>query len=197
MKNLMTLLTCTILLLVSCKTNDDPCANHSLAESNVEDQEEYLIIESVLSKEFNDPDLVQIAQESLPAAFDSILIAPAINSGQLQFDSMIVADYINLNSSSYRWGEELFTGQQTLISKDELKCHFPDNASDGWPSYYSEYKDSVGFLRFGRPFYNDKEEAVVVYHHACGIWCGSGYVATLKKEEGKWVVTQNIMTWQS
>ncbi len=195
----MTLLVSTILILSSCspsnKIENESCFDLPLAESNILDQEEYLIIESVLSKEFNDPNLVQISQESLSNA-DSIILVSYVNSDNYQFDSTLVKDYITLNSTSFLWGE-LFTIKQNLINNNELECYFIDNAVDGWKSYYDKFKDSVGYLKFGRPIYNEDGEALVVYHHACGIWCASGYVATLKKEAGKWVVTQNIMTWQS
>ena len=199
MKNLMTLLICTILILSACSSSNKiekkSCFDLPLADSNIEDQEEYLIIESVLSKEFNDPNVVQITQETLSKT-DSIILASYVNSDQYQFDSILVRDYLTLNNASFLWGE-LFTIKQSLINNDELECYFIDNAVDGWKSYYDKYEHSVGYLKFGRPIYNDDGEALVVYNHGCGIWCASGYAATLKKEDGKWVVKQNIMIWQS
>lgn len=197
MNKFRTILFLATLFFTSCiaDENTDACPDLELSASNISNIEDYKIIESVLNKQFNSSSVFQISQESLSEYLIQDF-TPYIDNSPLQLDSTILDNYMTLNSSLFNWGE-LFSEKQDLRNQEELECHFLGNANDGWTDYYAKYKDSIGYLKFGRPVQNTNGEAIVIYHHYCGIWCASGYFASLKKEDGKWVVQENRMTWES
>ena len=194
MKNLIALLIIPILILVSCKKDEELCSTFTLADSDITDSVEYLIIESIYTEKFSEMGLVHIAQETYSEP-DSGYFALYLKSDKLNFDSEKKEEYIALNSSVYTWGE-LFNDQQDLISEAELQCLFsPEN--HGWASYNAKYGDSKGYVKFGRPVQKNNKEAIVSYAYGCGWLCGSGHVVTLKKENGKWIIYKDIVVWIS
>jgi len=192
------------LFVLSCK-KENPCPQLSLTSGNISNQEEYLIVESVLCDYTNDcSDFIQLSQESLSCCDDALssrLERFSVYLDSLLLPSIPLEPYETLNDSSFIWGR-LFAVQPNLISREELSCYFGKNfeshedLDNSWNNYYDNFKDSRGYLKLGRPLIIG-DEAFIEYAHFCGSLCGYGHFAILRKMNGKWVVKKTILTWIS
>ena len=190
MKKSIIFLNLMILIFTSCK-KEILCSDLALVNGNILNQEEYLIIESVLCDYSKDSsDFIHVSQESLSS--DEFL-SFSIEHNVEYLDSIPIEAYKIRNESTFIW-DELFTVKSNLISKEELLCYFLEGI--GWDNYYSSYEDSRGYLRFGRPLIVE-DKGFIEYAHFCNSLCAYGYFAILEKENGKWIVKENIFLWIS
>lgn len=193
----MVILSFAFLFLLSCK-KENPCPKLSLSNSNISNQEEYLIVESVLNDYTKDVSgFIHFSQESL--SWDEYLDFILEHGGYVAelFDTLSIPseEYKILNDTSFVWGQ-LFSVEPDLISKEELSCYFEENFDTGWNNYHENFQDSGGYLKFGRPLIIE-DKAYVEYAQFCHSLCGYGYFAVLGKENGKWVVKETIFLWIS
>lgn len=193
----MIILSFTFLFLFSCK-KENPCPQLSLASSNISNKEEYNVVESVLCDYTNNCiDFIQLSQESLSydENFKSSLESYNQYLASISSPTIPIESYKTLNDSSFYWGD-LYSVQPNLISKEELFCYFREDLEKGWNYYYDNFKDSRGYLMFGRPLIIE-DKAFVEYAHYCGSLCGYGNFVILIKENEQWIVKETIFLWIS
>ena len=196
MKYLVVLL---IPILFSACQNTSPipirqCPDVALKTGDIDVQDEYAIVEAILTEYYSDNDFVHIVQESDDGGQADIIFA-YLDQYQISFDSATVESYAQKNDSVFYWKDQ-FNSAVRLFPLEEHQCLFKGNQY-GWQSYYAKYSLSNGFLEFARPAINGNNEAILEYSRNCGNLCGYGYIVILKKEGGTWVVKHRIGAWIS
>ncbi len=192
MSNQFSILLLSILLLSACN-NDDLCSDFELAESSIDVQEEYLIVDVILDDLYSHEDLIHISQLSHSTS-GSLDLSDYFTNVTVEFDADKVVDYLMLNNSNHIWGDS-FSMERSLINEEELNCILGVNFHD-WDEYYSKFENSAGFLIIGRPIL-DGNRAIVAFDYFCGGTCGSGQTLILIKENGKWKVENYFPVWIS
>lgn len=192
MKKLITLLVIPVLLLIACDSSDEVCADFPLADTTITDQEEYEIIDVILNEELGNSDLAHIFQKT-HFMVDSSRFTLYFKDDELELESAIVEDYIEVNSKPFSWGDS-FDTKLDLLTEEEKECLFD---TSGWTGFYDKYPDSKGYLQFGKPVKNDEGKALVSFVHHCGEECSSGYTASLFNESGEWKVKKLSIVWIS
>ncbi len=192
MKKIILLLAIPAFLLIACDSTEDICSSFSFVESDISDEENYLIIKAIVEDFTEGNELSHISQET-HFMTDSSRFALYFKSENIGLEPEMIADYIEMNSVSFNW-DDSFDTDQDLISKEELDCLFDNN---GWNGFYEKYPDSKGYLKFGVPIQNDNNEALVTFELLCYWECSSGHTAILIKENGKWKVRDVITVWIS
>lgn len=132
---------------------------------------------------------------AMPDTFDSTL-----SRKQFPVEKETVLDYLEKNKESH-----ILTGisdlgvAYLLVTNDDLKGAFPERGIDrAWDRFYEEYPGSSGIVFFSRVGFNrDQTEAFVYAGRQCGWLCGAGYYVLLRKENGRWVIQQQISLWVS
>lgn len=192
MKKIILLLAIPVIMLIACDSNDDICSNLPFVDSDISTNEEYLIVKAIINEESGNSNLSHISQETHFMS-DSMRFSRYFKFDDIELDSDIIENYIEVNSVPHNWSDS-FDTKQNLISSEEIICFF-DN--DGWISFYEKYPESDGYLKFGKPVLNDENEALVTMEYLCGWECSSGYTVTLIKENGKWQVRKIFNVWIS
>jgi len=111
--------------------------------------------------------------------------------------SMLVDDYKNKNAKIYKL-ENKFSIPQTviLISRGELNKMFQNEK--GWDLFYEKYPNSPGIFSISRVGFNsDQTQAILYFGYQRGFVWGEGYRIFLTKDEGKWVVKEEVLMWVS
>ena len=84
-----------------------------------------------------------------------------------------------------------------LLSQVEMSQIFSQNR-DGWQLFYEQYPEAPGIATLSRVGFNDTLDQALVYAGSMSHWlAGAGYYVLLKKENGTWMVDQQVMTWIS
>jgi hypothetical protein len=69
---------------------------------------------------------------------------------------------------------------------------------DGWQLFYEQYPDAPGITTLSRVSFNNTFDQALVYVGTLSHWlAGAGYYVLLKKDNGAWVVDQQVMSWIS
>ena len=111
--------------------------------------------------------------------------------------SILVDDYKNKNAKVYKL-ENKFSIPQTviLISRKELNEIFQNET--GWDAFYEKYPDSPGIFSISRVGFNsDQTQAILYFGYQRGFVWGEGYRIFLTKDEGKWMVKEEVLIWVS
>ncbi len=117
----------------------------------------------------------------------------------LKNDSMLVDNFKNKNAKAYKL-ENKFSIPQTviLIPDEELNKIFRDNPSKGWDAFYEKYPNSSGAIRISRVGLNSNQtQAILYFGYQDGLVSGEGYLIFLTKDEGKWIVKEQVSLWIS
>jgi hypothetical protein len=84
-----------------------------------------------------------------------------------------------------------------LLSQAEMSQIFSQNR-DGWQLFYEQYPEAPGITTLSRAGFNDTLDQALVYAGSMSHWlAGAGYYVLLIKENGAWMVDQQVMTWIS
>jgi hypothetical protein len=111
--------------------------------------------------------------------------------------SMLVDDYKNKNAKVYKL-ENKFSIPHTviLISSKELNKIFQNET--GWDAFYEKYPDSPGTIQISRVGFNrNQTQAILYFGYQRGPLWGEGYRIFLTKDEGKWMVKEEVLMWVS
>ncbi len=110
---------------------------------------------------------------------------------------MLVDDFKNKNVKTYKL-ENKFSIPQTvvLISDEELNKIFQNET--GWDVFNKIYPNSSGIIQISRVGFNSNQtQAIVYYGYQRGLLWGEGYLIYLTKDEGKWMVREQVGLWVS
>ncbi len=198
MKNLLAIaLIC--MLAFACKKSDDTsqiieCEDVENVNGNISNQEEYDIIEAVLSEHYSTTGFLHIVEYTEVCSSCAELSHSFLSDNGINYDSTTVSNYALKNDIEWYWNEQ-FNTTNVMINKEELNCFF--DSGNGWNNYYAKYEQSSGYLQFGRPATNGADEAIVHYGEYCNYLCAAGFIVLLEKIDGVWQVKHNINTWIS
>ena len=89
-----------------------------------------------------------------------------------------------------------------LISKPTLTKQNLDNLFEKDIDYAYDYLEkrfgTSCFIRVGTPVFNkDKTRLILAVDYYCGPLYGQGYIFILKKEKDKWMIIEELGTWES
>ncbi len=84
------------------------------------------------------------------------------------------------------------------VPYDSLTAQFKDR-ENGWNQFHTVFPSSRGFFIVGRPFFPDDDRThAFVYVAVATHWlAGSGYIAYLRKVDGRWEVVGTHSMWVS
>ncbi len=169
-------------------------------ESNIIPKSEYEVYSSVLIDRYN------------PQSVNKIVIYQVTNNQtwcinydcfqnfknySLEKDSMLFIDHKNKNAKTYKL-ENKFSIPQTviLISEEELNEIFQN--AEGWDVFYEKYPNSTGVIQISRVGFNSNQTQAILYfgYHRESL-DGQGYLIFLTKDEGNWIVREQVGLWIS
>ncbi len=82
-----------------------------------------------------------------------------------------------------------------LLSDDVMREIFDD---DGWKEFYERYASAEGIMRISRVGFNStKDQALVYVGSNCDYLYGVGYYVLFIKENGVWMIQDEVCTWIS
>jgi len=113
----------------------------------------------------------------------------------LKNDSMLVGDFKNKNAKAYKLDNKFLIPQTVIIiSEKELN---ELNAKD-WSAFHEKYPNSSGVIQISRVGFNSNQTQAILYfdYHYDMLW-GEGYLIFLTKDEGKWIVKEQVSLWVS
>ncbi len=190
MKLLLSILSLSI-ILSSCGKEDSlefPLADDSGCVV------EYSIIDALLKHQYSEETFLHVSQSTISNShhwYESVVF-PLLGSDSLELEAFRAQDTI-----PHVWGDS-FTSDITFFT-DEENQSLLDADVNFWAAYYEAHEESNGYLRFSKPYYinENQTEAIVINEMYCGFLCAYGFLATLEKQDGRWVVIENQLVWIS
>lgn len=111
-----------------------------------------------------------------------------------------LADYLTKNQESHPLTGISDLGiAHVLVTDEDLSSVFDKPGIDsGWTSFYQKYPRSSGIVFFSAVGFNrDRTQAFVYAGSQCDGLCGSGQYVLLRKENGLWIIQQQMALWVS
>jgi hypothetical protein len=119
-----------------------------------------------------------------------------VKSGLKSISNDTLDSYMDRNAQSSQLSPDMDLGVEfVLLSSDELSTIF--NQPDGWDMFHQKYSNA-GYTVFSRVGFNRTlDQALVYVGGMAGPLMGSGYYYLLEKENGEWLLKEQIMVWIS
>jgi|ERR1035437_2656483 hypothetical protein len=93
---------------------------------------------------------------------------------------------------------DMFSDWSNIRVIDEHEEDRIVQTADSWSYFHLKYPKAVGLVRFsGISFNDDHTKAQVTFAFGCGGLCGHGNLMTLRKINGRWIVTDFGIGWVS
>ncbi len=122
------------------------------------------------------------------------------------FNAMIERNLIDSMDADYMYSiidsSLILNIDSNLISKPTLTKQYIDSLFDKDIDYaYDFIEKKFGtscFIRVGTPIFNKtKTRLILAIDYYCGPLYGQGYIFILKKEHDKWMIIEELGTWES
>jgi hypothetical protein len=112
-------------------------------------------------------------------------------------DPEAVNDFKNANDNDVQLESRFdYTGKIYLIDQQEFKKTI--GGGNGWDAFRSSHPGASGIITFSAVgFDRDGSRAVVNVSYLCASHCGNGSFYILEKNNGEWLISQEIGTWMS
>jgi hypothetical protein len=109
-----------------------------------------------------------------------------------------VDNFRTRNDKAYPLQKDMEIGAAYIfLSQSEMRQIFSQN-KDGWQSFYQQFPDAPGIVSLSRVGFNQRLDQALVYIGIQRNWlAGGGYYVLLNKENGTWVIDQQVMIWIS
>ena len=119
-----------------------------------------------------------------------------VKSGLKGISKETLDNYLERNAQPSQLSPDMQLGvEYVLLSSEELSTIFKQ--PDGWGAFHKKYSDA-GYTVFSRVgFNNTLDQAVLYVGSVAGPLMGAGYYYLLEKENGVWIVKEQIMVWIS
>ena len=119
-----------------------------------------------------------------------------IKSGLTGVSKETLDNYLERNSETSQLSPDMQIGvDYVLLSTDELSTIM--NQPNGWDAFYAKYSHG-GYAQFSRVGFNDSlDQAVVYFGSMAGPLMGSGFYYLMEKQDGQWVIKEQLMAWIS
>lgn len=150
------------------------------------------------SSEKNIRPIILITETSLGYyAKDSLLVEKLKKLPSFDFQSY--KDLIEKNKESFLIQPIEELGDNVIyMTLKERKSIFKDGTAEGWTNYYKLYGRNKPIVGFSRPGFNaTKDKAIICYGSTSGSRSGAGYFFTLEKVDGKWIMKESYLYFQS
>lgn len=171
--------------------------NVTSSESDIIPNSEYEVYSSVILHRHYPPSVNKIVIHQLTynqSGCDNYDCFQNFKNYPLKNDSTLFDDFKNKNAKAYKL-ETKFSIPQTviLISKEEL-----NENSTGWDAFHEKYPNSSGVIQISRVGFNSNQtQAILYFDYQYAMLWGEGYLIFLTKDEGKWIVKEQISLWVS
>ena len=111
-------------------------------------------------------------------------------------DQETINDFKLKNGQSYPLSNNFDLPVKVLLfSDEEMEEIFNDG---GWSAFYEKYPLAQGIMGVSRVGFNStKDQALVYVGSMCDWLYGAGYYVLFTKENGVWVIQDEVMTWIS
>ncbi len=187
-------LTLSIALLCGCQP-----ATPSTPTPDPE-EEEYRVYSAVIQARYTRDDtklVVIIDQTDLPAEdLDQRLEGDLKETFKLKSDLIENFKAQNQGPQALKNAFELSLPYQ-LVTKEEIRKLF-QRQGGGWQEFYEKYPDSQGHITLSRVGFNKQTTQALLYvGNQFGDLAGTGYYYLLSKQDGNWVIADEIMVWIS
>jgi len=194
-KLLLNLIFPTLLLLVTA------CAGQAstpiVSPSDIE-KEEQAVYASFFT---NNPEPVVILQDTstgfLPSSADELRQRmDYIASGLPDASKETLDQYFERNRVTSQLSPDMQLGvNYILLSADELSTIMKQ--PDGWNAFYEKYSPS-GYMQLSRVGFNQTlDQAIVYVGGEPGPMMGSGNYYLMEKQNGQWVIKEQVLAWIS
>ncbi len=119
-----------------------------------------------------------------------------VKSGLKSISNETLDSYMDRNAQSSQLSPDMDLGVgYVLLSSDEMSNIFLQ--PDGWDVFHQKYS-RAGYQVFSRVgFNNTLDQAVIYVGQMAGPLMGSGNYYLLEKENGEWILKEQIMVWIS
>lgn len=189
----------TEIIHVTNESDINPNSEYEVYSSDIIPDSEYEVYSSVILNKYPHPaNKIVIYQltsnQTICYIYDCFQI---FKNYSLKNYSMLVDDYKNKNAKVYKL-ENKFSIPHTviLISRKELNEIFQNEK--GWDAFYEKYPDSPGTIQISRVGFNSNQtQAILYFGYQRGPLWGEGYRIFLTKDEGEWVVKEEVLMWVS
>jgi len=191
-----------VINVTSNESDISPNTEHEEYSSDIIPDSEYevysTVISSIISSDFSHTSVNKIVINQLTSN-QTICYTSYYDCFQnfknlsLKNISLLVEDYKNKNAMPYKL-ENKFSIPQTviLISRGELNKLF--NNEKGWDAFYEKYPKSSGIIYISRVGFNrNQTQAILSFGYQAGWVWGKYYRIFLTKEEGKWIVKEEVL----
>lgn len=119
-----------------------------------------------------------------------------IKSGLKSVSKDTLDNYLERNAQPSQLLPDMDLGAEyVLLSGEEMSAIF--SQPDGWDAFYEQYSMG-GYTVFSRVGFNDTlDQAVLYVGQMAGPLMGAGYYYLMEKENGEWIMKEQIMIWIS
>ena len=132
---------------------------------------------------------------------DSLYLEAILSSFKIKYLEEIMSDYSFKKKTKYKLRRENFLTKRKLvfINHNTFNKYFKSNSiKKGWRNFYSDFPNSIGYIKFTKVGFNQlKNYAIVYVEKYCGGTCGSGMYFLLKKEKNVWKIIDKKEIWVS
>ncbi len=106
-------------------------------------------------------------------------------------------DYLERNAEPSQLSPDMqLEVDYVLLTAEEHQSIFKQ--PDGWDIFYKKFPGSGGYTVFSRVgFNNSLDQALIYVGNMAGPLMGAGYYYLLEKENGEWILKEQIMVWIS
>ncbi len=120
-----------------------------------------------------------------------------IKSGMKGISKETIDSYLARNAQPSQLSPDMHLGiDYVLLSTDELSAIM--SQPDGWTAFYEAYPNSHGYTEVSRVgFNNSLDQAVIYVGNMAGPLMGAGFYYLMEKENGEWIIKEQIMVWIS
>lgn len=157
--------------------------------------EEYAVINAALADAFSDKDPIHVMNLTDNGYISPDIIEHILENEYVDYDSIMIDQYIQNNSTDHFLNESEFQSPITLISNQELSEIIEDG---GWTSYWEQFPNSSDVITMHRPGF-DYDSTMAVLEYSCQQvpLSGAGVFVLLEKVQGIWEVVLTRGTWMS
>ncbi|MFZ5878144.1 MAG: hypothetical protein ACOY0R_02120 [Chloroflexota bacterium] len=119
-----------------------------------------------------------------------------VKSGLTGISNETLDSYMDRNAQPSQLSPDMDLGvEYVLLSSEEMSDIFLQ--SDGWDVFHQKYS-GAGYRVFSRVgFNNTLDQAVIYVGQMAGPLMGAGYYYLMEKENGEWILKEQIMVWIS
>lgn len=157
--------------------------------------EDYAVYSTIINgKQYNDEAIVVNDYTSRG------LLANAKNLNQ-KISSLtedIINDYQAKNEENQKLENNFSVGSKVIFISEKEENQLFRKGQDGWAKFHKKYLKAERMISFSRVGFNqERTQALVNISMGCGWLCGEGGFVLLQKENGKWIILQDIGLWAS